>query len=151
MEKLYYSKSTGGFYSSLIHNTNIPEDVVEITKEEHEALLMGQSDGKRIITNDEGKPVLADPIPPTQEQIIKQYEKNIQSLLDTFAKERDYDDITSLVSYINSTNETFKAEAKRGIYLRDLIWTKFYEIINKAETLPKFEELKTELPQLTWE
>lgn len=70
-EKLYYSKSTNGFYSTLI-NSNIPEDAVEITKEEHTALLEGQSNGNRIIVNADGKPKLANKLPQTLEELKAQ-------------------------------------------------------------------------------
>ena len=42
---MFYSKSTGGFYSRAIHGDNIPADAVEITDEEHRELLEGQSRG----------------------------------------------------------------------------------------------------------
>lgn len=66
---MYYSKSTGGFYSVEIHGENIPADAVEITAEEHAALLAGQSIGKRIVADLDGRPMLADPPPPTPEQV----------------------------------------------------------------------------------
>lgn len=65
---MYYSKTTNGFYDPNIHGGQMPDDVVEITLEEHAALLDGQSTGKRIVSNMEGHPVLVDPpapLPPT--------------------------------------------------------------------------------------
>lgn len=61
---MYYSKSTGGFYSSEIHGDSIPADAVEITKDKHQALLGGQSQGKRIAADADGLPILIDPPPP---------------------------------------------------------------------------------------
>lgn len=58
---MFYSKSTNGFYDIAIHGNNIPADAVEITAEEHAALIEGQSQGKRIVADDAGRPVLADP------------------------------------------------------------------------------------------
>lgn len=58
---MFYAQSTGGFYDSAIHGDNIPADSVEITVEEHQALLAGQSNGKRIVADAAGRPVLADP------------------------------------------------------------------------------------------
>lgn len=66
---MFYSKSTGGFYSREIHGDNMPADAVEITAEKHAALLDGQSLGKRITTDSEGRPVLSDPPAPTESQI----------------------------------------------------------------------------------
>lgn len=58
---MLYSKSTSGFYSRDIHGDNIPADAVEITAEEHAALLEGQSQGKVISADEEGNPILIDP------------------------------------------------------------------------------------------
>lgn len=69
---MYASKTTRGFYDAAIHGDNMPTDVVEITNEEHAALLEGQSQGKLIDFDEAGRPVLVDPpppTPPTREQI----------------------------------------------------------------------------------
>lgn len=62
---MLYSKTTGGFYDPAIHGDNIPADAVEITVEQHAALIEGQSQGKRIVADAGGKPVLSDPPPLT--------------------------------------------------------------------------------------
>lgn len=59
---LYYSQSTGGFYDSDI-NSRLPEDAVEISAEQHAALLAGQSTGQVIMPGKDGKPVLTLPAP----------------------------------------------------------------------------------------
>ena len=59
---LYYSQSTGGFYDSTIHSRP-PEDAVEISPEQHAALLAGQSAEQVIMPGKDGKPVLAEPAP----------------------------------------------------------------------------------------
>ncbi len=66
---MYFSASTGGFYSREIHGDNMPADVVEITAEEHAALLEGQSQGKLIDFDENGYPILADQPEPTPEEI----------------------------------------------------------------------------------
>lgn len=60
---MFYSKSTSGFYDTAIHGNNIPADAVEITKAEHAALLSGQSEGKHIVPDADGVPVLQEPPP----------------------------------------------------------------------------------------
>ena len=69
---MFYAKSTNGFYDEAIHGNNIPADAVEITTEEHAALLEGQSQGKIISADKNGKPVLKDPPPPTAEELQAQ-------------------------------------------------------------------------------
>lgn len=88
---MFYSAQTGGFYTREIHGDNIPEDAVEISAEEHVALIEGQSQGKRIVADENGCPVLADPLPPTQEEIIKQYEAALDAHMDSVAKANRYD------------------------------------------------------------
>lgn len=69
---MYYSKQTNGFYTREIHGDNIPADAVEITQEQHAALLQGQSEGKQITADENGYPVLVDPPAPTTEQLASQ-------------------------------------------------------------------------------
>lgn len=66
---MFYSASTAGFYAIEIHGDNIPADAVEITPEQHAALLQGQSVGKVIAADENGYPVLIDPPQPTTEQL----------------------------------------------------------------------------------
>lgn len=72
---MFYSAQTGGFYSVEIHGENIPDDAVEISDTEHAALIEGQSQGKCIVADANGRPTLQDqapPEPPTREQIEAQ-------------------------------------------------------------------------------
>lgn len=60
---IYFHALTCGFYTQEIHGENIPADAVEITAEQHAALLQGQSEGKVITADENGYPVLVDPPP----------------------------------------------------------------------------------------
>lgn len=71
---IYYSKSTGGFYDPAFND--VPADGYEITREEHEALLDGQSLGKIIVSNSVGRPVLSDPPELSPEEISAQVTRN---------------------------------------------------------------------------
>ncbi len=68
---MFYSETTGGFYSREIHGDNMPADVVEITADEHAALLAGQSSGLAIKPDESGRPHLVEQevIPPTVETV----------------------------------------------------------------------------------
>lgn len=68
---MFYAKSTCGFYDAVIHGGNIPADAVEITHEEHAALLAGQSAGQQIVAGADGKPALQSPPPPSANDVIK--------------------------------------------------------------------------------
>ena len=65
---MHYSPSHNSFYLPEIHGSAIPADAVEITADEHSALLAGQSEGKRIVADANGRPVLADPPPLTLDE-----------------------------------------------------------------------------------
>ena len=65
---MFTSKSTRGFYDESIH-ASMPDDVVEISAENHAELLEGQSEGKVIAWGDDGFPVLVDPQPPSDEEL----------------------------------------------------------------------------------
>ena len=76
---MFYSTQTGGFYSRKIHGDNIPSDAVEITTEQYSALLEGQSYGKIISADENGYPILIDPIPPSESDIAKQQIAEIEA------------------------------------------------------------------------
>lgn len=44
-------------------------DAVEITPEQHAALMAGQAEGKQITADENGHPILVDPPAPTPEQL----------------------------------------------------------------------------------
>ena len=66
---MFYAQSTGGFYDTAIHGDNMPDDAVEISTEQHAALLQGQSEGKVIAADENGYPILQDPPTPTTDQM----------------------------------------------------------------------------------
>jgi hypothetical protein len=65
---MYYSKSIKGFDN---RKDYLPADAVEITKLEHAALLLGQSLGKEIVADADGRPTLQDPPPLGLEELRK--------------------------------------------------------------------------------
>jgi len=67
---MYYSKSTGGFYSLDIHGNNIPPEAVEITTEDHSALMLAQSEGKQIVADDNGNPIAINPPMPIRTNVV---------------------------------------------------------------------------------
>lgn len=60
---LHYSKSVDGFFDTAIHRT-LPADAVEISRDEHAALLDAQANGKRIVADRNGRPVAQAPAQP---------------------------------------------------------------------------------------
>lgn len=67
---MFYSKFTGGFYEVEIHGRSIPNDAVEITRQQHEDLMTAQSNGKVIQGDKDGWPVALDPVALTGNDLI---------------------------------------------------------------------------------
>jgi hypothetical protein len=81
-----YSKSANGFFHEDIHGprgegSRIPSDAVEITDDEHRALLRAQSAGKRIVAGPDGRPIAADQAPPSDEQLMAELRARRDRLL----------------------------------------------------------------------
>lgn len=79
---MYYSKNEQGFYPSelLAVYSFLPEDLEEISLDDHRALLEGQSTGK-VIDWSGDKPALADPQPPSVETLASQARLQRDNLL----------------------------------------------------------------------
>jgi len=133
----YFISNPITFMDSFIHE-NIPENAVEITDQQWQDLISGQSSGKIIQSDKKGNPILIDPPSLTNEQIIVQYEFAAQKNLDEIAKSWGYDSLAMAASYANSTNAQFKAEAEALIEWRDNYWSEAYTI--EAGTLPSSAE-----------
>lgn len=151
---MFYAKSTGGFYDKAIHGDNIPADAVEITVEEHRALMDAQSAGKHIVAGVDGKPMAVDRDPPTSSEIITSFTGAIQARLDAFAQERGYDGILSASTYAASKVPKFKAEGQAAVNLRDATWAAAYQILADVEAgtrpMPSVDEIMAELPATVW-
>ena len=78
----------------------------------------------------------------------------VSTNLNNFAAARGYDSIESLVSYNNSTNLTFKAEAEQGILVRDAAWDNLLSIFNNLDAgnipITSIEQLEMLIPDLVW-
>ena len=77
----YYSKSTGGFYTSAVQ-----ADAVEITEAEHVALLEAQSEGKIIQADAQGRPFAA-----FQTYTVEEVRANKLAALATYRFEKETD------------------------------------------------------------
>ena len=67
---VYYSALANGFFAADIH-CELPEDAIEISSEQHKALLDGQSNGKVITADADGRPILVDPPGPTESELAE--------------------------------------------------------------------------------
>lgn len=94
----------------------------------------------------------------TNDDILKVKELasiEVQKILDAFAQTKDYDDIKSVATYVNSSILAFSTEAATAISLRDQCWNNLntYLIDVQAGTTPvptKQSEILAVLPTLAW-
>lgn len=78
---MFYSATTGGFYDPEINKNGMPSDVVEITDELHASLLEGQATGLIIAADENGAPYLAEPQPPTPQEIQERKNREARAYL----------------------------------------------------------------------
>jgi len=85
---------------------------------------------------------------------IKEYQDAVQAMLDGKAREKNYDGILSLCSYVTSTNPTFAAEAAAGVAGRDAAWSTCYQALldvqNNLRVAPTVAEMLAEIPGIVW-
>lgn len=82
----YYSASNNAFYPDVLRDEyeqagSWPNDLLEISDGDYNALFDGQSAGKVITAGDDGHPVLTDPPPPTKDQLVAQATALVKSLM----------------------------------------------------------------------
>ena len=91
----------------------------------------------------------------TPEGVQREVTLRVQSILDTFARSKGYDNIVSAASYAASTVPQFAAEAARAVLMRDSMWAACYAImaavVAGTRTLPTVDVIMSELPAPTWE
>jgi len=149
---LFASKEIKGFCDPAIHAI-IPADAVEITKNERDELLAGESAGRVIGWDEAGYPFLADPSPPTAAQITAALTASIQAHMDSQARACGYDDIKSAVTYAaEPAVSQFQAEGLVFREWRSLCWAHCYAVLDAVNlgerAITTAEELIAELPAL---
>lgn len=85
---------------------------------------------------------------------ITDYEKAIQNLVDSTARERQFRDGVTLASYIGSTKPKWAAEAQAFVAWRDNVWFYAYGELAKVQAgqreQPTVEQFLAEIAPITW-
>lgn len=80
--------------------------------------------------------------------------REIQSLIDAKANERQYDSGATLASYVNSTIAQWSAEAQAFVAWRDMVWTYALAELAKVQSgereQPSVGDFLAELPAFEW-
>lgn len=90
----------------------------------------------------------------SEQQIQKYFEDAIEAYMTSVVQTRNYRDIHTAASYVNSTNEKFAKEGAACNRWRDDVWDKCYAILKDVKAglrpVPTVEEVIRELPILVW-
>jgi len=96
---------------------------------------------------------VVDNTPPIEE-ILKEYESAIDSLLDSKAKEFKYNNVYSMISYRGDPNPKFAQEAESMFIWRSAVWTKVNQDLTNYlsssdtnKTIPTIEDIISQLPE----
>lgn len=124
---MFFSPSTGGFYDDVMKADYVaagswPDDVTSVSDRWYQCLIQGQSEGKIITVNEYGQPVLSEPAPPTNEQLIQEAEARktalMQAASDAMAPLQDAVDLEIATSEENALL---------------LAWKKYRVLLNRVD------------------
>jgi hypothetical protein len=91
---------------------------------------------------------------PTVEELQQYFEDAIEAYMDSVVQTRNYKNIHTAASYVNSTNEKFAREGAACNKWRDDVWDKCYAVLAEVKAgtrpIPTLEEVIAELPVLVW-
>ena len=83
-------------------------------------------------------------------QVQNLMERRIAQALDEMARKYGYTNMTELVSFVQSKNETFRREAVAAIALRDKLWKNFYQLMENVHAkLSVYPSTLSEVLQVT--
>ncbi len=112
-------------------------EVLNIQRPTEEELLFWQNDGEVILKNIQNK-----------------VESELRLLIEAKPRERGYDNIFTLCSYVTSSNSQWQAEANAFISWRDSVFIYAYDILVQVQSqqisAPTIEEFMLGLPLLEW-
>jgi hypothetical protein len=94
------------------------------------------------------------PPPPTTAQQVAALEAAVQVYIDSKALAKGYDSANSCISYLNSSNATWKADATAMNTWRDAVWTFCYNSKSAVSVgsipMPTSAQLIAALPAAPW-
>ena len=88
--------------------------------------------------------------PPTLIQVQAQLESAVQNYIDSKAQAKGYDSANSCISYLNSSNAVWKADAAAMNTWRDAVWGFCYTDASSATPSTTWAVLQPLLPGAPW-
>ena len=100
-----------------------------------------------------GYKIVANP-EKTDDDVMQIYEIAVQDLLDKTAQSRGYDNTYTCLSYLQSTDETWRREANAFNEWRDSVWRECHYVIAQVKAgqmeKPTISELLRMFPEIDW-
>lgn len=125
----------------------------EIYAYDDEQVAQGLTEGLEEITEKETDKILHPPLTETEAKtkLIENFKKVVQSMLDTKAQEKGYDDIVSACSYAGYENE-FRAEGEAFGIWRAKCWRWGYDLLERykdtlTKNIPSIDEMLKSMPE----
>lgn len=120
---MLFSAQTKGFYLTELHGDAVPADAVEITEEEHAALLAAQAAGQMITAGTDGRPVAQDRPALAGAELERALLRAVQRHIDAQARALGYDDVAAAVSYADEPAVArYQAEGQALRAWRSKVW-----------------------------
>lgn len=131
--------------------------MIEFSNQDHTAIRFMEDGVEKLVASDDERfadlAVEAAPFPislPAEDD----YRHAIQSLVDSHAQSRRYDNGNSLATYVTSSNPDWAAEAQAFVVWRDAVWAYAYAELDKVlsgeRAQPNVEAFINELPAIAW-
>ena len=100
--------------------------------------------------------ISVDAFSDQREMELEQFSSIMESKIRVTPQERGYDSPETLISYMFSSNEKYKKEAKNFIEWRDQAYDKIFAIINKFKTdstynLPNITTVFNDIGSVNWD
>lgn len=90
----------------------------------------------------------------TTEEMITEMQHAVKEHLSLIARQKDYDNENSIMTYVDSGNTTWAAEAQSYSDWRDSVWVYVLEQLSLFESSSReivtVDEFIAELPAITW-
>ena len=93
------------------------------------------------------------PIVLTDADKLRIYQDAIRDHVNAVARQKNYDNALSLASYVNSTNDDWKAQAETFIAWRDIVYVDALDVLDKVqagEEAPSVDDLISSFPVINW-
>ena len=92
-------------------------------------------------------------VPKTNDELLREFQDAVKSVLDSKAQERQYDSSMSIATYYNSTNSVWKTEAESFVAWRDEVYAYSLSVLSSIQQggeIPVLDVFIAGIPSMSW-